>query len=186
MPTKIFITVLLFISLLTSSLSTSANIVEDLKNGVEQSVTKPINNPTQLQSENLTESQKICEIQKKYAIKHFENRQLERGPVIKDKITSITKIKNLLTNNKQDIARLEPTIISLTELLKQNLELLSTRVKSSNTIDCKNDQNPDIVKENLKSVNFKIDQTNKDIRTQTREFSGEVQMLVIKMTTPKP
>jgi hypothetical protein len=192
MPIKILLSILILSTLILSPISTAANILDDLKNGFGQdknnakNETKKLNNQTQLELDDTDgESKKICEIQKGYAAKHFENRQLERSSEIQEKIAAINKIKLLLTNNKQDLKSLEATIETLLNLLKQKLELLNTRVKSANSINCSDSQNPRTIKENLRELNLKLNQLGKDIRNQTREFGAEVQMLIIKIKQPK-
>ena len=190
---KIIASILIVCSLLLTNTNASASILDDLKNGfgsnkdrIKNSI-KEVNRQAQdeiNQSEN--ESKKICKIQKKYATNHFENRQLTRNKQIQEKTNNITKIKDLLSTNKQDISNLNLTIDNLTKLLKQKTELLGLRVKEASTIDCSNGQRNDDIKSKLQQANQNLNQVDQEIHDQTREFSQQVQRLVIKMNETKP
>jgi hypothetical protein len=189
---KILTYVVLIISLLSSPIYTSANILDDLKNGLGTSKDKALDkvketrNQAQTElNEDQIEIKKICEIQKGYAKKHFENRQSERSKEIQEKISKINKIKSLFSNNKQDVNGLNITIEDLSKLLKQKVELLNTRVKNASSIDCSNEQNEIQTRSNLREINQKLEKLDKDIRVQIREFGGEAQRLIIKMKESK-
>jgi hypothetical protein len=190
MSIKALISAIVFITIFTTNISASANILDDIKSNFGQEKTKVKDNidqvKTKLQTEKeeiQTETKKICEIKKGYATKHFGNRQQDRTKEIEEKISNMAKIKTLLSNNKQDIAGLNLTSESLTKLLKQKVELLTSRVQGANTIDCQNQsQNP---RSRLQETNQNLAKLDKEIRTQTREFGVEVQRLIIKMKQPK-
>jgi hypothetical protein len=189
---KTFTSTILLFSLFASPVSTSANILDDLKNGFGQGQDKIGNkikdaknqNPTELE-DSQTETKKICKIQKGYAVKHFENRQLERGKQIEQKISSINKIKELLGSNKIELGILDAYADSLIKLLNQKLELLNLRLKTADAIDCKDSQNASQAKLSLQDLNQKLNSLDKDIRSATRDFSFEVQQLIIKLKQPK-
>jgi uncharacterized phage infection (PIP) family protein YhgE len=192
MTIKVLISVIVFITILSSNISASANILDDIKgsfgqnkNKVNDKITQIKNNAQTEQDGVSNEDKKICEIQKGYATKHFENRQRDRSKDIEDKTTKINKIKQLLSNNKQDVEGLNATIENLIKLLKQKTELLNLRTKDASSIDCTYDEKSTNARSTLQSLNEKLAKLDKDIRTQTREFSTEVQRLILKMKEPK-
>jgi ribosomal protein S17E len=180
--------ILTICALLTPSIYISASILDDLKNGISREKSKVKDKISQIKNEAQSEqnqiddeSKKVCEIQKGYATKHFENRQRERTKEIQEKLIKITKVKTLFETNKQDVNSLNTTVESLTNLLKQKLELLKTRTNNANTIDCRDQQQTSQTRTSLRDVNQKINKLDKEIKAQTREFSGEVQRLIIKL-----
>lgn len=186
MPSKITIYLMILLSFLSINITAKANILEDIKNGLQSSKNKSSKNLAQSeQDETENEVKKVCEIQKGYAIKHFENRQQERTKEIQEKLSRIIKVKSLLDTNKQDINTLNLTIENLNKLLKQKIEILKSRTKDTSLIDCKDLYKGSKTRSDIKEFNQNLNKLDKEIKVQTREFSSEVQRLIIKMKQPK-
>jgi hypothetical protein len=192
MTIKALISIIVFITILSSNISASANIFDDLKSGFGYEKNNVKEKPNQIrnqalvgQDEILNEAKKICEIQKGYATKHFENRQRDRSKEIEDKIAKMNKVKLLLSNNKQDVANLNLTLETVAKLLKQKSELLSSRPKDASSIDCTKQQSFTNSRTILQQTNQNLEKLDKEIKTLTREFGIEVKRLVIKSNQPK-
>lgn len=189
MPFKILTSTIIFFTLLVTTISTSANIIDDLKNKFGQdkinssSESNRARNQEQNQEQN--ESKKICDIRKDYTTKHFESRQNERSNDIEKKIININRIKTLFSNNKQEIGNLNSSIENLTKLLKQKIELLKSRVSDANSIDCQNREKSTKIRTNLRDLNKQLNKIDKDIQNQTRDFGLDVEILLIKLTDLK-
>jgi hypothetical protein len=192
MLTKTFAIIVIISTFFTVNISVSANVLDDLKNSfqttkskIKEDVREIRNQANEQKNEAQSEFKKSCEIQKGYMSKHFKTRQSERNIEIEEKTAKINKVKAILTSNKQDITNLNIVTENLTKLLKQKTELLDSRVKNSNAINCWDQENNLKMQPKLKDINNKIDKIDKDIRDQTRLYTGEVQMLIVKMKQPK-
>lgn len=192
MPLKIFSFILVISILICPNFKASANIIEDIKNGFQptksksKDESKTIKTQAELEIDQVKiEAKNICETQKSYATKHFENRRTQRSGEIEKKLSVINKVKSILSNNKLDITSLNLTTDTIAKVSNQKIKLLSQRVDEASSIICSDMQNFDKSILSLKEINQSIGKLDKELRIDTREFSEEAQRLMIKTNKPK-
>ncbi len=191
MQAKIITSTLVLLTLLCSNLIVSANIIDDIKNNFQTSKNKikdeakQIKNQANLEIDQVKKEVKnICETQKSYLAKHFENRKLERTKEIAEKLTKITRVKTLLNDSRQDLTAFNETFETLTKSLKQKTEFLKDRTTEVASISCSDSQKTKSYPR-LQEFNQSIDKLDKEIHNQTRDFGLEVQRLIIKINALK-
>jgi hypothetical protein len=178
-------TILLILIALIPSVTTSANIIDDIQNGFKDKKSKVTEKAKNLktqaeldQDEQRSNLNKICEISKGYAVKHYSKRQENRGKEIEQNLSGITKIKNLLASSKVDLSQINQQADNLIKLLKQKKTLLAERVKNSGEINCKGETENEGSREKTKINNTEIAKLDKEITRQQRDFGLAARILI--------
>jgi hypothetical protein len=184
-----FISILILTLLVAGhGVSSSANIIEDFQKNFEtkKSKIKESIREFKTQSEIDDDEQKsnlnkICEIRKGYAVKHYNSRKENRNQEIDEGIPNITKIKEILANSKQNINKLNSIADNLMVLMKQKKDLLAERIKDADAIDCKIKDKEEKLREKVKANNLQLAKIDKNILEQRRDFGLEVRRVIEAM-----